>query len=63
MKRYAVIFMLVLALAASVFSINAFAASSEIIDSAVIDAVVNTDGTVSVTEKWTVSYISASDFF
>ena len=63
MKRYAVVFMLVLALTASVFSINAFAASAEIIDSAEISAAVNADGTVSVTEKWTVSYITSADKF
>lgn len=63
MKRLAVIFMLVAVLAFSLTGIQAFAASSEIIDSAVIDAVVNADGTVNVTETWTVSYISSSDYF
>ncbi len=47
----------------SVFSFTGVAAATEIIDKADIEMVVNTDGTVNVTEKWTVTYVSASDVF
>ncbi len=63
MKKIAVSLFLVLTLAVSVFCIGASAASSEFIDSADITATVNEDGTVTVTEKWQVTYIGASDYF
>lgn len=53
----------VLMLLLSVFTFAVSAASSEIIDNADIEMVVNTDGTVNVTEKWTVTYLNASDLF
>lgn len=63
MKKIILSVILILTLTVSLFGISVSAASSELIDSAVIDAVINTDGTVNVTEKWTVSYITASDCF
>ena len=53
----------VLILILSVYTFAVSAASSEIIDKADIEMVVNTDGTVNVTEKWTVTYLNASDVF
>lgn len=53
----------VLMLILSVYTFAVSAASSEIIDKADIEMVVNTDGTVNVTEKWTVTYLNASDVF
>ncbi len=53
----------VIILVLSAFSLTGFAAATEIIDKADIEMVVNTDGTVNVTEKWTVTYVSSSDVF
>ena len=47
----------------SVYSFSSFAAATEIIDNADIEMTVNADGTVDVTEKWTVTYLSATDVF
>lgn len=56
------------ALMASLLALTALfvpvsAESTETISSVDIDAVLNTDGTVSVTETWTVDYLGASDGF
>lgn len=63
MKKTVFSILLIVMILLSVFCIQGSAAPAEVIDSAVIDAVINTDGTVSVTEKWTVSYIGAADNF
>lgn len=54
---------IILMLLVSVFSFTSSAAVTEIIDKADITMHVNADGTVNVTEKWTVSYISSADTF
>ena len=63
MKKVIFSLFLALVLIISVFCMQCSAESAEIIDSAVIDAVLNSDGTVNITEKWTVSYIISSDNF
>lgn len=63
MKRVVFSILLVAVLISSVFCMQGSAESAEIIDSAVIDAVLNSDGTVNITEKWTVSYIVSADNF
>ena len=63
MKKSIYSFLLIFVLIVVMLPLAAGAASSEIIDNAEIDAVINTDGTVNVTEKWTVSYINAADSF
>lgn len=63
MKKAIFSIFLIAMLISSVFCMHGSAESAEIIDSAVVDAVLNADGTVNVTEKWTVSYITSSDNF
>lgn len=47
----------------SVFAFASSAASTEIIDKADITININNDGSVNVTEKWIVSYVSAAETF
>lgn len=56
-------FFSILILLMSAFSFSGYAAATEIIDKADIEMIVNKDGTVNVTEKWTVTYVNASDVF
>ena len=63
MKKFICLLILIFVLTASLSGIYAGAAASEFIDSADIVAAVNSDGTVTVTEKWKVSYIGSSDYF
>lgn len=63
MKKIFAFLSVAVLLIASVFCINTKAAVAEIIDSADITVNLNTDGTVDVTEKWIVSYVSSADYF
>ena len=61
-KRFCSV-ILIFILLLSVFSFTVSAAADEIIDSADITVSIAEDGSASVTEKWTVSYINSSDMF
>lgn len=63
MKKVIFSIFLAIVLISSVFCMQGSAQSAEIIDSAVVDVVLNSDGTVNITEKWTVSYIVSADNF
>ncbi len=63
MKKTVGSLFLVIVLMLSVFTLGASAAANEIIDTADITVNINADGTATVSEKWTVSYINASDVF
>ncbi len=62
MKRFLFALMAAL-LTLTALCVPVSATSSETISAVDIDAVVNTDGTVSVTENWTVDYLGASEGF
>lgn len=63
MKKSIAVFTIVVILIASVFCFSVSASSDIIIDSADIEAVVNTDGTVDITEKWNVEYPTTGEGF
>lgn len=63
MKKSICSLFLFIILVFSVTGFNAAAAATEIIDGAEITVDINTDGTASVSEVWTVSYLGSSDVF
>lgn len=63
MKKVILSFILVLMLVASVFTVTVCAIPSDTVEKAEFNAYLNADGTVNVTEKWTVSYINAGNYF
>lgn len=63
MKRYFALFFVAVMLFVSVFSVNVSAVGDLTIASAHFDAVINADGTVSVTETWNVEYSGTGDGF
>lgn len=63
MKKVILSFILVLMLVFSVFTVTVSAIPSDTIEKADFNAYLNADGTVNVTEKWTVSYINAGNYF
>lgn len=63
MRRFIVSCFIVVMLLVSVLSVNVSAAADFAIASAHFDAVINSDGTVSVTELWTVEYSGTGDGF
>ncbi|MBR3869818.1 MAG: DUF2207 domain-containing protein [Clostridia bacterium] len=63
MKKVILSFILVLMLVFSVFTVTVCAIPSDTVEKADFNAYLNADGSVNVTEKWTVSYINASNYF
>lgn len=63
MKKVILSFILVLMLVSSVFTVTVCAIPTDTVEKAEFNAYLNTDGTVNVTEKWTVSYINAGNYF
>lgn len=63
MKKAILSFILVLTSVFSLFTVNVSAVPSDTIEKADLHVYLNADGTVNVIEKWTVSYMTAANYF
>lgn len=63
MKKVILSLILVFMFVFSIFTVTVSAIPSDTVEKADFDAFLNTDGTVNVTEKWTVSYLTAANYF
>lgn len=63
MKKVVLSLILVLVLVFSLFNVTVCAIPSDTVEKADFNAYLIADGTVNVTEKWTVSYINAGNYF
>lgn len=63
MKKVILSVILVLMLIFSVFTVTVSAVPTDTVEKSEFNAYLNTDGTVNIVEKWTVSYINAGNYF